>query len=93
MAKEDEAGIGQDEAEARLEADNAANAGARVDEIAAEIPPADEPLDPGRLNTLADTIQRAAQVLSGGQVDELPIARVTEPQDSVPPDILSLIHI
>lgn len=84
-----DAGISQEEAEAQLEQDNMEGQAERVDDLSQAIPPADEPLAADRLNTLADTIQNAAKALSGGQIEALPIERVSQPQDAIPPDIFA----
>lgn len=75
---------------AEAEAVDAEVTSLRQQELAGAIPMADEPLDPGRLNAIADLLSRAIPALSGGQVPAPPFGEIppgTRGVDQVPPDI------
>ena len=54
------------------------------------IPMADEPLEAGNLNALADAVKGAISSISDGEI-EPEVAEVAEEQDKVPPDLGQLI--
>lgn len=54
-------------------------------------PPADEPLQASRLNTIASAIANAVETVSEDQVDAPDIAQVSGPQEIVPADIFQSI--
>ena len=70
------------------EADVAAS---RQESLGAGAPPAEEPLDPSSVNALGEIIAVAIPRLTDGQVPEVPVAPVEEPQEVLPPDVFAPI--
>lgn len=77
----------QAEVDAQVAQADAEDRSAREGAIAQGIPPADEPLEPSNVNTLAEVADRTIAALDGGQTDIPPTQRISEATEQLPPDL------
>lgn len=83
------AGISQEQAQAQVGQQDAEVASRRVQQLGEAAPQASEPLEPERLNVLAEMLVGAVDALSQGQAQLPPPQEVTQPQEQIPADIFA----
>ena len=59
--------------------------------VAGKIPPPREPLDPATFNAMVETLERAVEDLSGGEIPMPEAPEVTEPIESVPAPVAAMV--
>lgn len=73
-----------------LDMQDAESAAEAADAIGQAAPPATEPLEPEKLNTLAAMVRSTMdKLVPPGHMADVQIAEVTEPQESIPSDLFA----
>lgn len=81
--------VDQASAEAAVDGSSAALAEGQTEALGGAAPLASEPLQPNRVNALAQTITSTIEELSGGQIQVPPMPEVTEELEQLPPEIFA----
>ncbi len=81
--------LSEEEATAKLQVQSEQAQMDQASTLSQAAQPATEPLDPARVNSLGETLQRAIDQLGGGQMGDLGMEQVDEPVEQIPPKIFA----